>query len=129
MKTKDPEEIFINDEILVCKHCEFDQFYSCKYNSDTAGLNFPGLNWMGKSADVFICSRCGFLHWFASSLPSEMPASTLSSETSEKGIVPEKDPDDLSEPSECISCGKMIPRGIDHCPSCGWTYKEPLKED
>jgi hypothetical protein len=129
MKTKDPEKIFINDAMLVCNQCEFDQFYSSKYNPSKDGMNLLGLDWMSTSVDVFICSRCGFFHWFASTLPSEMPVSTLPSATSEESVIPEKDPDDLSEPSECISCGKVIPKGLDHCPSCGWTYKELMKEE
>ena len=123
MKTKDPEEIFINDAKLVCNQCEFDQFYSSKYNPSKDGLNFLGLDWIGTSVDVFICSRCGFFHWFASKLPSEMPVSTLPPETSKESVIPEKDPEKDLDPSECISCGKVIPEGLDHCPSCGWTYK------
>jgi len=123
MKTKDPEQIFINDAMLVCNQCECDQFYSSKYNPSKDGLNLLGLDGMSNSVDAFICSKCGFIHLFSSSLPSEMPVSTLSSETSEESVAPENDPDKLSGKSECISCGKVIPEGIDHCPSCGWTYK------
>jgi predicted RNA-binding Zn-ribbon protein involved in translation (DUF1610 family) len=122
MKTKDPEEIFINDAKLVCNQCEFEQFYSSKYNPGKDGLNFIGLDWMSSSVDVFICSRCGFFHWFASTLPSENPVSTLPPETSQEGVS-EKDPEKDLDPSECVSCGKLITAGLDHCPSCGWTYK------
>ena len=123
MKTKDPEQIFINDAMLVCNQCEFDQFYSSKNNPSKDGLNFLGLDGMSNSVDVFTCSKCGFIHLFASSLPTEMSVSTLSSEKSGENVVPEKDPDKLSATSECMSCGKVIPDGLDHCPSCGWTYK------
>ncbi|MGB8355667.1 MAG: hypothetical protein WCD79_17340 [Chthoniobacteraceae bacterium] len=27
------------------------------------------------------------------------------------------------EPTECLSCGTMIPAGVTHCPKCGWTYE------
>jgi hypothetical protein len=37
-------------------------------------------------------------------------------------------PDDLSEVSQCIICGEAIPKEMDSCPSCGWTYKEVIKE-
>jgi hypothetical protein len=123
MKTKDPEQIFINDAMLVCNQCECDQFYSSKYNPSKDGPNFLGLDTIGNSVDVFICSRCGFIHLFASSLPSEIPVSALSSETSGESVISEKDPEKLSGTSECMSCGKIIPEGLDHCPSCGWTYK------
>jgi hypothetical protein len=114
MKTKYPEEIFINDAKLVCNQCEFDQFYSSKYNPSKDGLNFLGLDWMSTSVDVFICSKCGFFHWFASTLPPE---------TSKESFIPEKDPEKDLDTSACMSCGKIIPEGLDHCPSCGWTYK------
>lgn len=128
MTTNDPEEIVINDEVLVCKHCGFNQFYSSEYNPKTAGFNFPGMEWMNKSVEVFVCGNCGFFHWFASELPTEMPSASRSAEESEVQVVPEKDLEDLDEPSECVSCGKTIPVGYDHCPSCGWTYKESMKE-
>jgi len=123
METKYSEQIFINDAKLVCNQCEYDQFYSSKYNPSKDGLNFLGLDWMNNSVDVFICSKCGFFHWFASILPSEMHVSTYSPEPSVESVVPEMDPDKLSGPSECVSCGKVIPEGLDHCTSCGWTYK------
>jgi hypothetical protein len=123
MKTKDPEQIFINDAKLVCNQCAGDQFYSSKYNPNKDGLNILGLDWMSHSVDVFICSTCGFFHWFATLLPSEMHGSPDSPAVSVECVVPELDPDKHSEPSECMSCGKVIPEGIDRCPSCGWTYK------
>jgi hypothetical protein len=129
MKSKDPEQIFINDAMLVCNQCECDQFYSSKFNPRKDGLNLLGLDGISNSIDVFICSKCGFIHWFASTLPSEIPISSNPLETSEEIVVPEKDPDNLSGPSECMSCGKLIPNGYDHCPSCGWTYKETMKEE
>ena len=129
MKTKDPEEIIINDKMLVCNQCEYDQFYSNKNNPSQDVLNFLGLEGISTSVDVFICSRCGSIQWFASTLPTEMPISTLPPETSVESVIPEKDPDILSDPSECMSCGKEIPEGIDHCPSCGWTYIGPIKEE
>ena len=128
INAKDPENIFINDEMLVCNQCEFDQFYSSKYNPGKDGVNFQGFDWTGTSIDVFVCGRCGFFHWFASMPPMEKPVDTLPIETTDETLIPERDPDTLSEPSECLSCGKVIPQGRDHCPACGWTYKEPMKE-
>jgi hypothetical protein len=131
MKTKDPEEIYINDAMLVCNQCEYDQFYSSKYNPSKDALNFLGLDGMCTSVDVFICSRCGFIHWFASTLPTETekPVSSIPSEKHEESVIPEKDSEDLSEPSECMSCGKEIPKGRDQCLFCGWSYKKSLKEE
>jgi hypothetical protein len=40
--------------------------------------------------------------------------------------VPVEEPlpeDDLSEPTECLSCHRGIPAGAASCPGCGWSYK------
>jgi hypothetical protein len=130
MNNIEPEEYNINDQLFECKHCGFTLFYSCTCNSSSNGFNFPGLDWLNKSMDILICGECGFIHWFASKLPSEIdiPKYSLSSDTTKESVKPEKDSSDLSAPSECMSCGKLIPKGYDRCYSCGWTYKEPLKE-
>ena len=71
MKPNNPEQIFINDAMLVCNQCECDQFYSSKFNPNKDEQNFLGLGGISSSVDVFVCSTCGFIHLFASSLPSE----------------------------------------------------------
>jgi hypothetical protein len=35
---------------------------------------------------------------------------------------PEPD-DDLSEETECMQCGSIIPAGAEKCSSCGWSYR------
>ena len=129
MKAQNPENIFINDNMLVCNQCQSELFFSSKYDPSKSGLNFPGLEWMNRSVDVFICSQCGFVHWFVSTLPSEIPTTSAPSNISSEPVTPEKDPYGISDTSECLSCGKAIPQGMDHCPSCGWTYKEPIKNE
>ena len=32
--------------------------------------------------------------------------------------------DDLSDPSECVSCGAQIPANEYVCPKCGWSYRD-----
>ena len=34
--------------------------------------------------------------------------------------------DDLgvAEPTVCLRCHTAIPTGVDHCPKCGWTYRD-----
>jgi ribosomal protein L40E len=29
-----------------------------------------------------------------------------------------------SEPTQCLSCGAMLPSGGTQCPACGWTYEQ-----
>jgi hypothetical protein len=130
MAPKDPEKIIINDETLSCKHCGFDQFYSFNFDPNAAGSNFPGLSWMGKAAQIFVCARCGFFHWFATEITPEMLQAQAGADMIRGTIISETDPDanDPSEAIECMSCGKIIPPGRDRCASCGWSYKEPLKD-
>ncbi len=129
MEPQSPQEIYILDEMLICKHCGFEQFYSAQYNPSTASQNFPGLDWMNKSAEVFICSRCGFLHWFATTLPEEVQVSPLPQDVSKEPVVPEKDSYNLMDTTECLSCGKEIPKGRDQCLFCGWSYKKSMTEE
>ena len=119
MNKENSEKIYINNVKLKCKHCDHDRFYSGQYLLNTVGLTLLGIDWLNRTADVFICSQCGFLHWFLA-FPSEI----------RKGSVPcEEAPDDLSEPCQCVSCGAEIPEGVDKCPSCGWSYKDVIKEE
>ncbi len=129
METKDPENIFINDSMLVCNQCENESFYSSKYDPAKSGLNFPGLEWLNKTVEVFICSKCGFVHMFSSAEPLEIPAAAVPENKSEDKVNPEEDPYGMSDPIECMSCGKVIPKGYDRCLSCGWTYKGSTDED
>lgn len=54
----------IAGEPLCCQHCGHDQFTESGAQLHTAGLSFFGLEWLGKNADLYICGRCGFVHWF-----------------------------------------------------------------
>jgi hypothetical protein len=67
--------------------------------------------------------------WHRSSIAQslQMEAANKFSDCAEE--IKEEAPDDLSEPSQCMSCGKVIPKGLDHCHYCGWTYKESMKEE
>ena len=35
--------------------------------------------------------------------------------------------DHTSEPTQCLSCGGMLPGGATKCPVCGWTYQAASK--
>ncbi len=128
MSVKAPQNVFINDEMLVCNQCKGELFYSSKYDPGQSGLKLPGLEWITNSLDIFVCSTCGFVHCFASVLPTEMPRISVPTVSSDEKVTPENDPYGTSDTSECMACGRVIPRGKDRCPSCGWTYKRTTNE-
>ena len=49
---------------LRCQHCGYEQFAEREAQLHTATLTFLNLEWLGKTADLYICGRCGFVHWF-----------------------------------------------------------------
>ena len=55
---------------LVCKHCGHERFASRSALLNTSGLTFFDLDWLNKNAEVFVCTRCGFLHWVLPPDPS-----------------------------------------------------------
>lgn len=46
---------------LVCAHDEFEQ-RSALLN--TSAATFFGFDWANRSANCFVCNRCGYIHWF-----------------------------------------------------------------
>ena len=54
----------INGKPLTCAHCGGDSFDERQALLDTAGMAFFKLDWLNKSATVFVCQDCGRLEWF-----------------------------------------------------------------
>jgi ribosomal protein S27AE len=50
---------------LRCQHCGNDQFLESEAHLHTATFSILNFEWFGRTADVYICSRCGLMHWFA----------------------------------------------------------------
>ncbi len=96
--------IEIRGKQLVCAHCGGNWFDQREAQLNTALMTAFDLDWLNKSAKVFVCIRCGRLEWFL-----------------DPTVSPENDD---AEPTECVACGETIPAGQDKCPQCGWTYKE-----
>jgi len=125
---------------LQCKHCGSTDFAHRQAQLNTSFMEMFDLGWLNKSADVYVCSSCGFLHWFLDPLIDRVAEASVNGDaeprmpvvqSSDDYVAPaeEPSPDDLSEPSECLSCGKMIPAGSAKCPSCGWSYQVGKDED
>lgn len=89
---------------LICVHCGGNRFIHREAQLNTAVMTFFDIDWLNKSAEVFVCSACGRLEWFLD--PTVLPG------------------DDAVEATECMSCGETIPAGHDKCSKCGWTYKQ-----
>ena len=49
---------------LECKHCGHGEFEERKAQLNTAVASLFELDFLDKSAEVYVCRRCGFLHWF-----------------------------------------------------------------
>lgn len=106
---------------LTCKHCAGELFTHRTGQLNTAGLTFLNLDWLNPSADVYVCQRCGFLHWF---LDAGHRREVDADEEASPPLPPEPaDLDDASTTTQCLSCGAVIPAGKDTCENCGWTYR------
>jgi len=99
----DEERVTINGKPLTCGHCGNDVFLTRRAQLNTRLATFLGLDWINESADVFVCSKCGQLHWFLR----------------REGAAQQNEDYDV----ECVQCGKVIPAGESVCAHCGWTYK------
>jgi hypothetical protein len=49
---------------LSCKHCGGEAFTHRQGQLNTAAMSFLNLDWLNRSADIYVCDGCGFLHWF-----------------------------------------------------------------
>ena len=106
---------------LTCKHCRHGEFVYRRVQLNTRLLSFFDLDWLNASADVYVCTRCGFLHWF---LPDAV-------ESPELGQFALREPLSAEMPStaiECLACGATIPANSSTCPQCGWSYETPEPE-
>jgi transcriptional regulator of nitric oxide reductase len=56
-------EILLAGVKLVCKHCSHDRFNIRNALLNTKVLTFFEADWLANTAEVFVCTRCGFLHW------------------------------------------------------------------
>jgi predicted RNA-binding Zn-ribbon protein involved in translation (DUF1610 family) len=54
----------INEKPLTCPHCGGQDFETRPAQLQTRGLALFNLEWMAKTATVFICDSCGRLEWF-----------------------------------------------------------------
>jgi hypothetical protein len=60
----DPEQVQMAGLTLRCEICNNEQFWQRRAQLNTAVLSFFDLDWANPSADCYVCSRCGYIHWF-----------------------------------------------------------------
>jgi predicted RNA-binding Zn-ribbon protein involved in translation (DUF1610 family) len=116
----------IKHQALQCNHCGQGKFVLRSAKLNTGFMEFLDLGWLNQSADIYVCTHCGFLHWFLEpQVEQEIPAEVPPAEDDREQVVAEEPvtEDDLAEPSECVACHQSIPAGSAICPSCGWSYK------
>ncbi len=54
----------VHGKKVVCYHCGGDSFVSRRVQLNTAVLTFFNMDYLNKSADVYVCADCGHLEWF-----------------------------------------------------------------
>ena len=55
---------FVADQPLKCVVCHHDRFRHRRAQLHSASASFFNLEWLGPTADCYICSNCGHVHWF-----------------------------------------------------------------
>jgi hypothetical protein len=98
----------IADKELLCQHCGNRYFFVKSAQLNTSFFEFINLEWLNQGGKLFVCSRCGFIHWFLPAVWATESIEVFEGEDS---------------PVECLSCNSVLPAGTSKCPSCGWTYK------
>jgi len=105
------ETVKISGKSLICHHCQCDTFDRRSAVMEGTFESLVTLDLFFRKVVMFVCTNCGHVHFF--SYPEV--------QTSEKQYASQHD---LSEPTDCLSCGARIPAGSATCASCGWTYTE-----
>ncbi|MCP4198537.1 MAG: hypothetical protein GY762_15430 [Proteobacteria bacterium] len=82
-------------ESLVCKHCGNREFLVHDVKLKSAWMQFIQDDWLSEFAEVNICARCGYAHWFTT--------------------VPTKE---MQHREPCPQCGQLILNTRSFCPHC-----------
>jgi DNA-directed RNA polymerase subunit RPC12/RpoP len=106
----EPLRVEIAGKPLLCTHCGADVFHreSTALDRLAAGGLFEFSGPWGQQATIYVCSLCGYLHWF------------FDVDYSHRERL---EAEGAAEQVECMSCGSRIPDGDTACPSCGWSWE------
>jgi hypothetical protein len=117
---------------VICAHCTHDVFFARRVLLQGRPLMLLDPNWT--QAVNYICVRCGHLMWFYD-LPKDAESRIGDDGLTEELLEGEESPPvtedagevfSATEPTECLSCGEMIPTEKSECPSCHWSYRDAL---
>lgn len=61
---KGPARYVVSGLPVTCTHCRNDTFQHGEAQLNTAILSFFDLDFANRSANILICSHCGYVHWF-----------------------------------------------------------------
>lgn len=59
-----PEQVQILDAMLQCEVCKNNLFWKREAQLNTAAASFFNFDWVNPSAVCYVCTRCGYIHWF-----------------------------------------------------------------
>jgi len=63
--TEEANRYEIPDKLLNCHHCNNDTFYTRQEQLHSPTTTFLNLEWLDKTATCYVCSECGYIHWFS----------------------------------------------------------------
>ncbi|MEK7686038.1 MAG: hypothetical protein AAB466_11510 [Verrucomicrobiota bacterium] len=64
LMASEPTCVQIQDRILKCQVCGHDEFHKRKAQLNTSVASFLGFDWANRSAQCYVCAKCGYIHWF-----------------------------------------------------------------
>jgi uncharacterized protein with PIN domain len=60
----EPEPAHVAGFSLRCEICKNELFWRRQAQLNTAVMSFFDLDWANPSAECYVCSQCGYIHWF-----------------------------------------------------------------
>ena len=64
LRKKRPKPVKVRGHVLTCVICKSGLFWEREAMLNTSGLTLFGLDWANASGTCYVCSQCGYIHWF-----------------------------------------------------------------
>lgn len=64
MRNKEPQEVKIKGNTLICPVCGGTHYRTRRTLLNTPGVSFLGFDWLNKTAINYICDECDYILWF-----------------------------------------------------------------
>lgn len=61
---EEPKRYEIDGKQLTCMFCQKDHFHTRQEQLHSPTRTFFNLEWTDSTATCFVCSSCGYMHWF-----------------------------------------------------------------